>query len=341
MLVIVASLWLRLIVDFSIDTLAGAITGVLFFCIYLTARILGKDILEAFLPLVIIEAISVVAYGVIWPGIKNGGIITHKGNFDVGTGAWVGNYDIATGFLILGLVFSAVKHQWWLSALVLVALFFTGADEAIFAVAILTLVILCRRDWSRKAILPVGALVIVLAICTPIGLTGRLYFPTLEKTAMAKEVIEKTPVGKALDKIVPDKWLEPINRVEKIVKTEEAKDPIERASSNRWRTYEWSLQNIKPLGHGLNLTEFQKEKMVHNVPMIIMYQIGIAGAIAWLVIMGYCVVRTRWKYAFVAVLALSVFDHFIWTQLAPIWWCLVGVATASTLDTDLIFKEVS
>jgi len=58
------------------------------------------------------------------------------------------------------------------------------------------------------------------------------------------------------------------------------------------------------------------------------------------VIMGYCAVRTRWKYAFVAVLALSVWDHFIWTQFAPLWWALVGVATVSEVKSDLIFKGV-
>jgi len=310
------------------DKVAPLLMGLSFFALYLATRKLGKDI---FLPLAIgagIASLGVIAYGIIHPGIITGGFVFGE------------NYDIATGFLILGLVVSAVKYQWWLSALVLVALFFTGADEAIFAVAVLLAVILIRKDWSRKALLPVVALVIIISICTPIGITRQLYFPTLEKTAMAKEAVESTPVSRALDKVIPDEFLKPINRVEEIVGTENEADPADKATNRRWRVYQWSLQNIKPLGHGLNLTEFQKEDMVHNVPLIILYQIGIAGAIAWLVIMGYCAVRTRWKYAFVAVLALSVWDHFIWTQFAPLWWALVGVTTVSEVKSDLIFKGV-
>ncbi len=41
------------------------------------------------------------------------------------------------------------------------------------------------------------------------------------------------------------------------------------------------------------------------------------------------------------IMALSVFDHFIFTQLAPWWWALVGVATASDIKSDLIFKELN
>lgn len=336
MLVIVGLLWLRLIVNFSLDTVAGGVTGLLFFGIYLASRSLGKQILEVFLPLVIIEALSIITMGIMFPGVKNGGIISHSGN-----------YDIATGFLIMGLVFSAIRYQWWLSALVVVALFFTGADEAIFACVVLGVVILARKDWSKKVLLPVGALLLVVAICTPLGITRQLYFPGIEKIAYAKELAEKQPVivevAEKIPEPVKDALLGKIRTVETIVNTKGVTDEVEIAqkiTNNRWSTFVWGIKRTKLLGHGLNLTDFSKERMVHNVPLIISNQIGPIGAVAWLVIIGWCLVRTRWKYAFIAILALSVFDHFIWTQVGFWWWALVGVATISTLDTDLIFKEV-
>ena len=64
---------------------------------------------------------------------------------------------------------------------------------------------------------------------------------------------------------------------------------------------------------------------------------GILAAIAWLWVSVWCLVKTRWKYAWLAILSLSVFDHFIWTQLAPVWWMVVGASTASS-EPDLIFR---
>ena len=38
------------------------------------------------------------------------------------------------------------------------------------------------------------------------------------------------------------------------------------------------------------------------------------------------------------VLSLSVFDHFMWTQLAPWWWAIIGVSAAGSIESDLMFK---
>lgn len=338
LLVIVGSMGLSgIYADRWQDKVAPLLMGLSLFALYLASRKLGKDI---FLPLAVgavIASLGVIAYGIIYPGVKTGGFV------------FEGNYDIVTGFLILGLVFSAIKYQWWLSALIVVALFFTGADEALFACTVLVIIILARRDWSRKLLLPVGALLLVVAICTPLGITRQLYFPGIEKVAYAKELAEEqlaiVEVAKKIPEPVKDIILSKIRTTEIIAGTKRVTDKSEMAqkiTNNRWKTYQWSLENIKPLGHGLNLTDFSRdEKMIHNVPLIIMYQVGPVGAIAWLVIMGYCVVRTKWKYAFIAILALSVWDHFVWTQLAPVWWALVGVATVSEVKSDLIFKGVA
>jgi len=54
----------------------------------------------------------------------------------------------------------------------------------------------------------------------------------------------------------------------------------------------------------------------------------------------WCLRRTRWKYAWVSVVALSVFDHYIWDQLAPAFWLLVGASIApNNISNDLVFVK--
>ena len=161
MLVIVASLFARLAVDFSQETLAGALFGVVMFAIYLASRELGKDIFIAFIPFVVIVALSCIGYGIANPGETTGGMIT--------------NYCASCGFMIFGLVVNKFKWQWVLLSLVLVALFITGAAEALFAVGVFGVVILVRRDWSKKILLPAGLLITMVVAWTALGNTQNLY----------------------------------------------------------------------------------------------------------------------------------------------------------------------
>jgi len=125
----------------------------------------------------------------------------------------------------------------------------------------------------------------------------------------------------------------------------------------RWLVIKDAVTDIQPLGIGYGLTNFTSHT-VHNVPLIIIQQLGwpgILAALAWLWVTVWCLRKTRWKYAWVAVIALSIFDHYIWSQLAPYFWCLVGVSTITetanvvpeTLpnngkdDNDLVFRRAT
>jgi len=286
--------------------LAPMIFGIYLFGVYLVGRIAGKELFRPFAWAVIVGAVGCLVYGIIYPGVKTGGWISPT------------NYDIATGLLVFGTIVSIWQKQWMLTAIAIVGLFFTGAAEALFACGVLLVVVLVRKDWSRKILLPVGALVLTLAICTPIGITQALYIPSVKMVEQAQEAVTMETITEE-DVVVRDKLLE-------------------KATGLRWLTH-WRIPPIKPLGYGYSITDFSPP-IPHNVPLVIVHQIGVVAAIAWLWVTLLCLVRTRWKYAFIGVLALSVFDHFVWTQVAPWWWCLVGVASASSLYRDLIFKEV-
>ena len=104
-----------------------------------------------------------------------------------------------------------------------------------------------------------------------------------------------------------------------------------------------AMTHIKPLGEGYNLTDFSRSPNVHNVPLVLVQQLGYPGilaGLAWLWVSVWCLVKTRWKYAFICIFALSFWDHYVFTQLAPVWWVLVGVSTAPASDnikSDLLF----
>jgi len=310
-----------------------------FIGVYLVARILRDKLFIPFAWGMVISAVGCIIWGALNPGEKTGGYVISPGN-----------YDIIVGVLALGLLISAWKHQWWLSGLAIAGVFFTGSDEGIFVVAVVVIFILVRRDWSKKLLVPVSTLVILLAICTPLGVTQKLYYPTAVKVALAKEVIEDTPVATAIDAVIPDMIQKPVtNKLEQVSEIAKREGMISEdggknrgyllnmATGYRWIDH-WKLSVIKPFGHGYNMTQFY-DGIPHNIVLIIIEQVGIIAMLAWLFVTIYCLMKTRWRYVFIAILALGVFDHFIWTQIGVWWWAIVGGASISIVKSDLIFKK--
>lgn len=284
---------------------APAVMGALLFLLYLSVRQLNRDVFTPFTYAVVIGSLGCVIYGVLIPGRMGGGIISPT------------NWDMATGLLVFGTVVSAVRRQWWLSAVALVGLFFTGSAEAVFVVGVVGLVVLIRRDFSRKMLVPLGAVALVAGVWFGLGYGQPLY----QYALWAGDVSGET--------------LHPVEVRDEVKYTE-----LEGAVPHRWRVISETMADVQPLGHGYYITEFVRDTP-HNVPVVIVNQVGPVAGVAWLWVTAFCFVKTRYKYAFSAVIALSVFDHYIWTQVAPWWWCLVGVATANpSLESDLIFRGV-
>lgn len=310
LLVIVASIAISGFVNGN--GLGGKVTplffGIYLFGAYLAARKLGKGIFLPFVVCVVVEAISCVVYGVMYPGERAGGIVAWSGSNITG-----GNYAIAVRFLVFGAVVGMFRYQWLLWVVALVGLIFTGCEEAAIAVGVLGLVVLFRQDWGKKLLVPAIGAVIILAVLTPMGITYKLIQPAF----WYAEALSELPNART---------------------TEERVEILDVATNNRWTSYVNTINSIAPVGHGYNITHFYLG-IPHNVPLVIIEQVGIVAAVAWLFLIIYCLVKTKWKYAFTAVLVLSVFDHALWTQAAPWVWVLVGVATSSTVKSDLVFKK--
>jgi len=122
------------------EKFAPGLMALSMFALFLVSRKLGKDV---FLPLGIgagIAAAGVVIQAVLTPGAVTGGLIFEH------------NYDIVVGYVLLGSALFVHRLRWLLAGLALVAMLLTGSPEGVFAVAVLVILILWRRDWGRKLV---------------------------------------------------------------------------------------------------------------------------------------------------------------------------------------------
>lgn len=308
MLAIITSIIAWVFIDFSIRAVASAFYGISLFAVYLVSRQLGKAIFLVFIPFVVIIAISCIYNGIAHPGEITGGIIT--------------NYCASAGFMIFGTIVNKFKWQWILATLVLIALFFTGALEAVFILGVLGIVLLARKDWSKKLLLPIGLASVTITIMALSNLLIPLYNSNNILTVLHDLIIGKPSItvvnGDGSSKAI-----------------------IDQITTNRWEVIQRAVNDIQPLGHGFSpsIDIVEASNNVHNVPLMMTDQIGPAAGLAWLFVTIFCLVRTKWKYAWTAVIAMSMFNHYLWTQFAPYWWALAGVSTASSLKSDLIFRK--
>ncbi len=243
---------------------------------------------------------AIASLGVIISQVINPGVLTGGLVFEY-------NYDIVVGYVLLGAILFIKRYQWVLATLALVSMFLSGSPEGVFAVATLGVVVLWRQDWGIKLAVVAIPLVLFGVIYFSLGYGTELYSYTAHVATM-----KPTVAG------------------------------IQSALVYRYEVIRVALANIAPLGDGYNVTAFYKG-IVHNVPLIIVQQLGwpgILAGLAWVWVSFWCFFKTKWKYAWALVLALSVFDHYIWTQLAPLWWVIVGVSTSGGIENDLIFRKL-
>ena len=290
------------------DRFAPMGMGLTLFALYLCGRVLGKAM---FLPLTVgavVASLGVIVHQIVYPGVITGGFVFED------------NYDIVVGYVLLGAALFIHRWQWILAGLALVAILLTGSPEGLFALGVVGVAVLVRRDWGKKlaVVLSLVAIVVVIGLISGYGQSLYGYTGKVASGEVASPYGDRgTPVN--------------INAVE-----------------YRLQVIGNAMSNIKLLGEGYNLTDFSRSPNVHNVPLVIVQQLGwpgiLAGA-AWLWVSIWCLVKTKWKYAWVVLLSLCVWDHFIWSQLNSVWWVLVGVSTASdniksdNIKSDLLFRS--
>ncbi len=232
-------------------------------------------------------------------------------NPGVPSGGLITNYCASAGFLIFGAIVNQGKWQWALLFATLIGVFFIGALEGAFIVGVVGIVVLARRDFNKYLLISLGALFIIAIIWALRGNLLPLYKGNNNLIALYDVIIGKAPLTMKM---------------------------LNAMTSQRWEVYVEAIKRFNFIGYGYSL-DLSQGRNIHNVPLMIMHQIGILAAISWLWLSVYCAVKTKWHYAWLALLAMCVFDHYIWTQFGAFWWCLVGVSTASSVKSDLVFRK--
>ena len=275
---------------------AGYLLGV-----YLVALKLGRDMLFGLMPVSIMVACSIIFEGITIPGIQTGGIMMD---------------DASIGFIILGISCYKFKYQWLVVSFGIIALFLSGVLEAAFTGLVIFIAINIKRNWNKKTLLPIAIFVFMTLLWQLLGYFQPLWLDKVNVQSTASVVTGDAPLtGNSMDKM----------------------------TTNRWSIITQRMKIITPLGHGFWVTMPDKslggryldtgeyrydginQEPVANVPLVIVDQIGILAALSWTFVSLYCLRKSRWSYAWLAILALCVFDHYIWTQFAPIWWAVAGI----------------
>ena len=281
------------------DKATPGLMGLVLVGIYVVSRTLGARLFRPLIPLVLIGVVLAVI----------GGIVNSDQSYAEQPITLITNYCALAGFLILGGIVNQGRYQWVLLTVVLVGLFFVGALEAVFIVGVLGITMLLRRDIDKRLIISMGVVACLVILWAVLGNLAPLYRGGSNNVETLFNVLVGT---------------QPL--------TPQAMNMI---TSGRWVIIVREMQNISFWGHGYSLSTVGGG-IVHNIPLIIVHQIGILPAIAWVFVTAYCLIKTKWKYAWMAILAMCVFDHYLWTQFTPYWWALVGVSTASGIENDYL-----
>jgi hypothetical protein len=304
------------------DTLITRIAvGFLFFGVYLSARILGEKIFKPFAIAVVVETVSVVVFSLIINyGIHNGGLVS------------VTDYNTAVALLLFGAIVSIFYKQWVITSVAVVGIFFTGAEEGIIAVAIIFITILIRRDFSKKLLIPICSIIIIAFLgLVPFSYTRTLYAMPIDKASILlthKHNEQSLQVFKTPSKNTT------------ITEPDTFKSKYDYLLNGRFSIMFKALNNLKPLGSGYVLNPVDNtDSPIYNVPLVILQQVGGLAALAWVFLTIYCLIKTKWRYAFIALIGLGLFDNYVWCQLGVWWFIIVGISTVSNIKSDLIFKS--
>ncbi len=228
---------------------------------------------------------------------------------DSGNGSFIdpANYNIATALTLIVFLLSYDKWKWMLLPFAIVGVFLTSAEEASIYVAVLLITFIVRRDWSKKLI-PTGLAVLVCII---------LFFGFHQPRYMYM--------------VANNQWAV-IHGQQMPYQT----DPTGDVSRGRMDGYKLAITTPSILGHGF-VSTWDTPDTVHNIPLRVLYDLGFIGLFGFILAMiGW--MRRSTVYINTLIIAMMVFDHFLWTQAGLWFWVMIGL-TYNVSDT-YIFKSV-
>jgi hypothetical protein len=279
--------------------------AVYLFGMYLIVRILGKEMFTPFLWGVGVYCVYLVICFIVYYGHKSPSVV---------------NYNCGAAVLVFASTVATVKKQWILNTIIAVALFINAAELGILAGGVLLVVVFFRKDLDRKIFATLGVLVVVIGLgIFPFNYTKLYYAIPIEKVSVA--IFHNQP-----------------NPDVKMPNTYQSTEDL--VFVDRFTVAKKMLNNISFLGHGYEMYPqnyikdtytYVENPPVHNIPLVIIQQVGFLAAIAWLLVTILCFVKSKWKYTFIVVFVLALFDHMMFTILCVWWVMLIGISSQKYL----------
>ncbi len=303
--VLVIALFITLRVLLGYDKPFNIVLAISFIIMYLVCRNYGKMVTLLLPFVVIIQAVSVIIQSFIAPPESYyflSGIITTPGMSEFRPDA-VANYNLAIAYMAYGFILSDKKWQPYVLMFVLPAVVFVGSIEGIYIMGFILVVMLIRRDWDKRLWIAMG-----------LGAIAIIYF------------------------FVWGNGIELWDRTLNVVNATVAGD-ISRGELNwRLQSYIKCFNEFNFLGNGYE--QIVKPLVtVHNVPLVIVNQIGFVPAMAWLFCLVYSFRHSRRIYLWSAIIVMCLFDHWVWTTMAMYFWVALGLS--DTKINDRVYKNVA
>jgi hypothetical protein len=298
--VILLSAVVHLIAGESANDLIGVLLVVEAGGLYLIGRKLAGRMAVALGLMSVVGSVSVIVGKSLYPESATPGLY--------------GIYHLACFVILAGALVAPSK--WRVLALVLAvpAVIMSGSEEGLVALVALLVVVVVKggvqavwRKWKWRAAGAALAAVGIIGILVASGWYGTA-FPRLNPTRFDGDV-------SGMSNHRWDAYLDLLSR-----------DVLLVGSGWEWNTVK--VPNAKT-GYAAEVPLY---KTVHNAPLRVASQFGIAAGLAWLVIMLAALWRGRrskYLYVFAVLLVFAMLDHFLWTSLFAAPWALVGMQRGS------------
>jgi len=287
-----------LFIEPSLVNLARELFLMFLFVCYIIGKKYSIKLNNVFPVIVIIVSISVIIYNLfITNGNPTGGILSKI------------NYDIVIGIMVISTFAYIGKYKSIIIYFMIAGLAFSNSPEGIIALVFFLLTMLIKRDFTKRSLFTLLALIIVVYMLAFLVSSDKSYL-------RIKGDIVNNPITN--------------------------NDNLDGSWNYRIDSIKGTIENVSILGHGYNPLKydpFTGRKTVHNVPLIILDQIGILPFLAWIFIMIYCFVKTKWKYLIIGIFSVCLFDHYIFTTMAPYWFVVIGIMIENPNIKDRIYAN--
>lgn len=297
------------LIDFNSKTISNIVMILSAYLLYHVGKYYGMKIFIPFAIFSIIESLSVIIMAIteVNPHIRNGGLIS------------LYNYSLAKSFIIIGIItglyfIKNTKYKSLFLTINLLGLIFTGSPEVLVIIPFVGLWFIYKKDFSKELVYGLFIVIIITTLWFTVGHGQKEYNRVSEVTTFALNG----------DMLKTESWDNNVTEDEY------------SWGLGRLPLYKHSIQNISFFGNGYhiyskNISNETAEKieysMVHNVPLVIVDQIGLIPALAWCYLIGYCLIKYKYKVLWLAVIGLGLFNHTTWTIYAVYVWVLIGITT--------------